>query len=251
MAAIARRDVAAPTVDDCWNRIGVRGDRSCPALAEHVHCRNCPVYEAAAIQLLDRSLPDDYRRAGAKYYAQPKQNAQGARLSVVIFRLANEWLALPTSALQEVVERRVVHSLPHRQGGLVLGLVNVNGELLICVSVARLLRSGRGDSSLESGVPGLESGRLTPGPKLQTPDSRLDFPRLLVTNWDGGRLAFPVDEVWGILRFPQNELKTPPAPIADSPHHPGFTQRVFGCDGHTVGLLDTDSFFETLNRGLA
>ncbi len=37
-----------PSVDDCWNRIGVRGDRSCPKLAEHIHCRNCPVHAAAA-----------------------------------------------------------------------------------------------------------------------------------------------------------------------------------------------------------
>ncbi|HCF6871985.1 TPA: chemotaxis protein CheW, partial [Pseudomonas aeruginosa] len=41
-------------VDDCWNRIGVHGDKSCERLAEHVHCRNCEVYAAAATYLLDR-----------------------------------------------------------------------------------------------------------------------------------------------------------------------------------------------------
>ena len=35
-------------VNDCWNRIGVRGDRSCPELKQYVHCRNCPVYSAGA-----------------------------------------------------------------------------------------------------------------------------------------------------------------------------------------------------------
>ena len=34
---------------------------------------------------------------------------------------------------------RLIHSLPHRRQGIVLGLVNVRGELLICVSLARLL----------------------------------------------------------------------------------------------------------------
>ena len=34
-------------IDDCWNRIGVLGDGSCPRLAEHIHCRNCPVHAAA------------------------------------------------------------------------------------------------------------------------------------------------------------------------------------------------------------
>lgn len=35
-------------IDDCWNRIGVRGDGSCPRLAGYIHCRNCPVHDAAA-----------------------------------------------------------------------------------------------------------------------------------------------------------------------------------------------------------
>ena len=35
-------------LNDCWNKIGVRGDGSCPELARHVHCRNCPVYSASA-----------------------------------------------------------------------------------------------------------------------------------------------------------------------------------------------------------
>ena len=38
----------AEAIDDCWNRIGVHGDKSCPLLSEHIHCRNCAVYSAAA-----------------------------------------------------------------------------------------------------------------------------------------------------------------------------------------------------------
>ena len=44
-------------LNDCWNKIGVRGDGSCPELERHAHCRNCPVYSAAAAQLLDAELP--------------------------------------------------------------------------------------------------------------------------------------------------------------------------------------------------
>jgi len=44
----------AQAIDDCWNRIGIHGDKSCPLLAEHIHCRNCSVYSAAATRLLDR-----------------------------------------------------------------------------------------------------------------------------------------------------------------------------------------------------
>ncbi|MEM7650108.1 MAG: chemotaxis protein CheW, partial [Cyanobacteria bacterium P01_A01_bin.70] len=32
---------------DCWNQIGVRGDRTCPTLETVIHCHNCPVYSQA------------------------------------------------------------------------------------------------------------------------------------------------------------------------------------------------------------
>ena len=53
-------------IDDCWNRIGIHGDKSCPLLAEHIHCRNCSVYSAAATRLLDRYAlqQDDHRHRG-------------------------------------------------------------------------------------------------------------------------------------------------------------------------------------------
>ena len=56
-----------------------------------------------------------------------------------MFRLGAEWFALPTIAVDEVAELRGIHSLPHRRGGMLLGLVNVQGELIVCVSLARVL----------------------------------------------------------------------------------------------------------------
>ena len=133
-----------------------------------------------------------------------------------------------------------MHSLPHRRRGVALGLVNVRGELLICASVARLL-------GLEAEVRGQKPEVRSPISNLRSPTS--GFPRLLVTNWNGLRLAFPVDEVQGIQRFPKAELKSPPATISKSTL--GYTQGVFGWRDRTVGLLDTEPFFTTLNRSLA
>ena len=48
----------ARRIDDCWNRIGVRGDHSCERLVRHIHCRNCEVYERSAAELLDRLSMD-------------------------------------------------------------------------------------------------------------------------------------------------------------------------------------------------
>ena len=104
-----------PPIHDCWNLIGVGGNGTCRELARYIHCRNCPVYSAAGVQLLDRALPADYRRERAEHYAQSKKITKPARLSVVIFRLGLEWLALPTGAFAEVAERRALHTLPHRR----------------------------------------------------------------------------------------------------------------------------------------
>jgi chemotaxis-related protein WspD len=214
-------------VNDCWSTIGVGGNGTCRELQKFIHCRNCPVYSAAGIQLLDRPLTADYRRERTGHYAEAKKITQPAKISLVIFRLGPEWLALPTTAFQEVAERRSQHTLPHRRRSFVLGLVNIRGELLICTSLARLL--------------GLE--QETPRDK-----SRTVYDRLLVANWDGHRLALPVDEVHGIHRFHSDEMKPPPATISKSTLT--YTRGIFAWQERAVGFLDADSLFSALNRSL-
>jgi len=72
-------------VDDCWNRIGIRGDKSCGQLAGHVHCRNCPVYATAAKRILDRLPPQmdvlDH---------EPEARHSTRQSSLLVFRLGRE-----------------------------------------------------------------------------------------------------------------------------------------------------------------
>jgi chemotaxis-related protein WspD len=233
---------ALAQVYDCWNTIGVAGNGSCQELLRFVHCRNCPVYSAAAIQLLDRPATADYRRECSEHYAGQKQLTTPAKTSVVIFRVISEWLALPTQAFQEVAERRAVHSLPHRRRDLVLGLVNVRGELLVCVSLGRLLGLGR----VQGRGPGAEPRSL---PAALDPRSSNSLHRLLVANWDGNRVAFPVEEVHGIHRVHWEQLREAPATITKSLHT--YSRGVFAWRDHTVGFLDAEVLFSTLNRSLA
>ena len=73
--------------------------------------------------------------------------------------------------------------------------------------------------------------------------------RLLVVQWDGQRLVFPVDEVHGIQRFQKEELKGPPATVSHSALT--YTRGVFDWRKRTVGLLEADALFAALNRSLA
>jgi chemotaxis-related protein WspD len=217
----------AAQIYDCWNTIGVSGNGSCRELPRFTHCRNCPVYASAAAQLLDRPVTPELRREWMEHFAREKKLTASARTSLVIFRIGPEWLALPTPAFQEVAESRTMHTLPHRRHGVVLGLANIRGELLICASLGRLL--------------GVE-------PEAARARSRTVYERLLVANWDGSRLVFPVDEVHGIHRVHDDELRAPPATVAKSAL--SCTRSVFPWCERTVGLLDAEVLFATLNRNL-
>ena len=125
-------------IDDCWNRIGIHGDKSCPLLAEHIHCRNCSVYSAAATRLLDR-----YRGAGAACVDGTASLAVSRKpVRLLMFRLGEEWLGLATRCLVEVSPMQAIHSLPHQRSRALLGVANVRGALVACLSLVELLGSG-------------------------------------------------------------------------------------------------------------
>jgi chemotaxis-related protein WspD len=217
-----------PVINDCWNKIGVWGDGSCPVLPPHVHCRNCPVYSRAAIDLLETELPPGYRTEKTAHFAHAAASSEKLTESAVIFRLGLEWFGLPTAVFEEAATRRLVRSLPHRRNRVVLGITNVRGDLLICVSLALLL--------------GLD---LT----LQPLKSSNNSPRLLVINREGQRFAFPVDEVQGVHRYSARGLQALPTTLAKT--IASYTRAVLPWCERAVGLLDESVLFETLKRSLA
>jgi chemotaxis-related protein WspD len=216
-------------VDDCWNRIGVRGDGSCPELTQYTRCRNCPVYAAGAAALLERPAPAEYLSAWTSHFIQPKRAEDRETRSVVIFRVASEWFALPTSVVMEVANVLPIHSLPHRQSGVVLGLASVRGQLLVCVSLGQIV--------------GVE-------PAVQAPLGKggTAYQRLLVIRREDTRVVCPVDEVHGIHRFATRELRDVPTTVARAPVT--YSTSVLSWRDHQVGILDEQLLFYTLKRSL-
>ncbi len=78
----------------CWNEIGVAGDRSCLELKTYTHCRNCPVYSRAGRQLLQRQAPAGYLNEWTNLLTHHQEEQPLNTISVGIFRLGGEWLAL-------------------------------------------------------------------------------------------------------------------------------------------------------------
>jgi len=207
---------------DCWNSVGVRGDKSCSELQCHSHCRNCPTYSAAAAILLDRELAGPPAAAATSHFAEAAPGGEVETQSAVIFRVGAEWFAVSTLLLDEIVGVRVIHSLPHRRNPALLGLANVRGELVTCVSIARLL-----------------FGEAAPLPQG----------RLIVMRHASGRLAFPVDEVQHTHRYRPDALMPVPPTIAKSAS--AFTRGLLAWSDRTVGCLDGRLLLDALNRSLA
>lgn len=215
---------AMPVIDTCWSRIGSRGDGSCMKLQQYVRCLNCPVFAQGASDILDAKPHNNDIVYGSLSAMQESDNAQPvARQSVLIFRIGSEWLALPTTSITEVVAENVIHSLPHQRNAAVLGLTNVRGMLVLCISLERLLHT-------------------------QVATAQRNASRFLVVTHDMQKVVFPVDEIDGVERFDRSDWLTPPSTLAQS--SVTYTHAILPWRDRKVGLLDTDLLFYTLKRSM-
>lgn len=213
---------SAAVIDDCWNRIGVQGDKSCERLREHVHCRNCEVHAGAAIRLLERY-------ASVHGDVEPVLEEQAVeRCSLLVFRVAEEWLALATRGLVEVVAQMPIHSLPHQRSRSLLGVANVRGTLVACVSLGELLGIATGAASAA-------------GPRV--------IARMLILAGQGGPVVIPVDEVDGIHAIPLRSVQ--PAVRDGGLAVSQFASGVVQWQGRSITQLDDELLRQAISRSFA
>ena len=217
---------------DCWNRIGVWGDRSCPELAEVVHCHNCPIFRAAGRRFLASLPPEGYLEAWTARLAEKGAEEPADVQGVLIFRLGEEWLALPVAALREVISVRSIHRIPF-QSALLAGVVNVRGELHLSIRMDRLLGLAHGAE---------ENGNLSPAPGAKS------IPRLLVAGRGAETWVFRVEEVDRVHRLAMEELHPVPPTLGRAATR--FTRGLFNHQDRAVGLLDEGRLFEVLRTSV-
>ena len=109
-----------------------------------------------------------------------------------------------------------------------VGVANIRGELLVCVSLQELLRV---QAPRDSEKPASAAARL------------------LVIQRDGIRAVCPVDEVHGIERILERDLGPVPATVkgADAT----YTRALLTWRTHSVGVLDEEALFQGVNRSVA
>ncbi|MDP9902163.1 chemotaxis protein CheW [Variovorax ginsengisoli] len=224
-------DAQAAPLDDCWNRIGSQGNKQCERLAEHIHCRNCPVFARAARAVIDRLVPQAID-APAIVEAPALLHMAAYSMALLVFRVQGEWLGLPTRVLDHVSPVRPVHTLPHHWDPTVLGVTNVRGTLTVCISLARML--------------GIDAG--PPTPATADAHARPGEPRMLVMGGPGRAVVLPVDEVDGIYRVAESDVDALPATLAQSSVR--CARGVVRCGPHVVGVLDEVALTRSLDRSL-
>jgi chemotaxis-related protein WspD len=213
---------------DCWKRIGVWGKQRprCERLGEVIHCRNCEVFTRAGRNLLERELPADYMREWTQVLATKKADEPLGTVSLLVFRIEREWLALPTLLFAEVIDPAPIHGIPHRKHPALLGLINVHGEVQLCVSLQALL--------------GMESARE----KKHTSA----YQRMIVLDDRGKYWVFPVDEIHGIYRLRLDCLALPPASVGKA--GAGFSKGLFSWENKQVDWLDEELLLYQLRRSV-
>lgn len=221
-------------IDDCWNRIGVwsRTGASCPRLIDAVHCHHCEVYRAAGRTLLDRPLSPQARQQWDASYAQPTLPQLRKGTSCTVFRLGEEWLAIPTLAIKSVGAPVPVRRIPHRRNPVLRGMANLASELALVVSLAALL--GIADEP-------------APGQPVE-PRRAQPIARLLWVLGESGSFAFEVAEVSGTHRYEEIRLEPVPSTLEKAVRR--YVRGTLEVAGRRVGMLDFELLAYAVGQAL-
>lgn len=216
-------------MENCWKIIGVWGHKMprCRELEKVIHCRNCETFIRAGRRLLDRDIDDEYRREWTDIIAAPKEREIVGTFSVVVFRVGKEWLALRTRIFAEIVESARFHSIPHHKSHVLMGIVNIHGEIQLCVSLKSLL-------GIDDNVREKEERKI---PK-----------RMMVINDGGDQWVFPVDEVCGIYPLQPGMLEN--IPVTVSKTAATYSRGIFQWNNTDIAFLDDERLLYGLARSI-
>lgn len=215
------------SINDCWNTIGVWGDQSprCSRLKEIIHCHNCEIYSQAGSQLLDRKTEDSYLLEWRNNLCEPRKEDNLDSVSALVFRMGDEWFALESKLVNEITHCDKHHTLPHVNNKILRGLVNVNGELVLNISLGFLFKIDKG----------VEKNKNTRERYIIISDGEENF-------------AFPVTEVKEIIHYNNHNIETTPSTINNDSSC--FIKGILQYNDIDIGIIDSDLVFSALHKNI-
>lgn len=183
-------------------------------------------------KLLNREIPDDYIEESTDILMHEQQQTPISQISVLIFRLEEEWFALDISALNEILGNRPIHCIPHRSEKILAGLVNIRGQLKLCISMQHLLGVLGAKEKSDKNFCGTKNpGRFFVEMAHQN------------STW-----VFPVDEIYNIQYFDINQITNIPDTLAKSDSN--LLKGILKVGARNIGYLDVDLIFKEISRRL-
>jgi chemotaxis-related protein WspD len=165
---------------------------------------------------LQRAVDQDYLDEWARQLRQPELAATLLDQTGLAFRIGAEWLMLPTSMVDSIAPMAAAHTLPHRRGAGLSGIVNVGGAIVPAIALDTLL--------------GID------GAAAPAAGGRHVFARLLVARVDGQRFALPVADLHGMVRYATGQVQAPAATINKGLQR--FLAGVLALEDKMIGVLD-------------
>ena len=210
----------------CWRHIGIEGDRSCPELELHIHCRNCPTFVDAARAFLNRAPEEDYIDEVTGLNTNMSSGAvRDDGVPIMTFRLGSEWHGLPVRVIEQIHPVAPIRRVPHRRNPGFLGLTSIEGQIEVCMSMHAVL-GVEGDAAPATGIR-----------------------RWLMLKLGGERWVAPVDEIMGVVRVDRKSIQPLPATLERSPDP--ASSGGFAVDDLRVSLLAPDPLLRRFKASLA
>lgn len=179
--------------------------------------------------LLDRTPTPELIEEWTAHLASPKDRSEvDEPLALIVFRCTQQWFALAAQMFERICTSRPIRAVPFRTNDTFRGLVNIDGELSLCVSLPAIL-----------GFPEMTDCRRRSSPRR----------RLCLISYRRERVAFEVDELLGYRKIPRNSFISAPANSIVTPAT--HTDSFCTLEGKLIGLLDTNKFSASIRRALS
>ena len=184
------------------------------APADNLLRDNDPAEGAAIQRLLDKPLSIGDLREHTRRVATPLQIAEKDLVRLLVFQMGEELMAWKAFEVHQVTRATRVHRIPHRSNTIIRGLCNLDGTLMLCADLARLL-----ELSVNNG-----------------PSKENEQPWMIVLGDEKNRWAVEVDSVKGVVTVPQHAFRRPPITVNAS--LACYTTNLVPFDQGTAALLD-------------
>ena len=173
-----------------------------------------PVDSAAILRLLDKPLSANDLREQTRRVAMPLELGEKDIIRLLVFQVGGELMALEAVEVNQVTKATPVHRIPHRSNTIIRGLCNLDGELMLCADLARLLE--------------LADNGVDKRSKKQS--------RMIVLGDEQNYWVVEVDTVVGVMAVARSKFRRPPITIDASVAR--YTTSLVPVDQDTAALLD-------------